>query len=339
MRYIISLLLTSAAALPAITPAHADVPRVMTDLPAVHALVAQVMGDLGQPALLLDKGANGHSFQLRPSQATGLQEADLVVWIGPEMTPWLDRALDGISGAQQLRLLAAEGTYRQDFGATGDHDHGEDGHDEAHAEDGHDAHGAEGHDDHTDAKAEEGQDAHGHEGHSHAGLDPHAWLDPANAAHWLGLIAADLSALDPENAAIYAANAAAAKDGIARLDAEIAATLAPVKGHPIVVFHQAYGYFASHYGLTIAASIAMGDAAAPGAKHVAEVQEILGKGPTCLHPEANHDAKLAVELAAATGAKLGGALDPEGSAFDPGPTVYADLMRGMAKTLADCAAP
>ena len=339
MRYIISLLLTSAA-----LPAMAEVPRVVTDLPAVHSLVAQVMGDLGQPQLLLDKGANGHSFQLRPSQAAELQEAGLVVWIGPEMTPWLDRALEGITGATQLRLLAAEGTYLQEFGATGGHAHSEEGHDEhGHEEHGHEEHG------HEEAKAEEGHDAQGHEdhaaedngddhaGHDHTGLDPHAWLDPANASHWLGLIAAELSRLDPDNAATYAANAATATESITALDAELATTLAPVKDRPLVVFHDAYGYFAAHYGLNIAASIAMGDAAAPGAKHIAEVQEILTKGPTCLLPEANHDDKLVVELAAATGAVLGAPLDPEGSTFDPGPTVYGDLMRSLAKSLATCA--
>lgn len=313
MRYIISLLLTSAA-----LPAMAEVPRVVTDIPAVHSLVAQVMGDLGQPELLLDKGANGHSFQMRPSQAAGLQEADLVVWIGPSMTPWLDRALDGISNAPQLQLLSAEGTHVQDFGATDAHDHSDEDHDEV--------------------KAEEGHEEHGEEDHDHKGTDPHAWLDPANASHWLGLIAADLSKLDPDNAATYAANAAAAQTQITALDAELTATLAPVKDHPFVVFHDAYGYFTAHYGLTVAAKISDGDAAAPGAKHIAEVQEILAKGPTCLHPEANHDDKLAVQLAEATAAKLGAPLDPEGSTFDAGPTVYADLMRGLAKSLADCAA-
>lgn len=313
MRYIISLLLTSAA-----LPAMAEVPRVVTDIPPVHSLVAQVMGDLGQPELLLDKGANGHSFQMRPSQAAGLQEADLVVWIGPKMTPWLDRALDGISTAAQLQLLAAEGTHVQDFGAIDEHDHSDEEHDEA--------------------KAEEGHEEHGEENHDHKGMDPHAWLDPANATHWLGLIAADLSKLDPENAATYAANAAAAQTQVTALDAELTATLAPVKNRPFVVFHDAYGYFTAHYGLTVAAKISDGDAAAPGAKHIAEVQEILAKGPTCLHPEANHDDKLAVQLAEATGAKLGAPLDPEGSSFDAGPTVYADLMRGLAKSLADCAA-
>ena len=317
MRYIISLLLTSVAAPVLTLPAMAEVPRVVTDIPPVHSLVAQVMGDLGQPDLLLEKGANAHSFQLRPSQAAGLQEAGLVVWIGPEMTPWLDRALEGTSTAKELRLLAAEGTFRQDFGATGAHDH--------EAEAGHDDHG---HDDH-------GHDDHA--GHSHTGLDPHAWLDPANARHWLGLIAAELSAQDPENAAIYAANAEKAQADLAALDGEIAALLTPVKDKPLVVFHDAYGYFAGHYGLTIAASIAEGDAANPGAKHIAELEALLREGPVCLFPEANHDPKLVAQLAEATGLTPAGALDPEGSFIEPGAALYGQMLRAMAGTIADCA--
>ena len=342
MRYIISLLLTSVAA-----PAMAEVPRVVTDIPPVHSLVAQVMGDLGQPDLLLEKGANAHSFQLRPSQAAGLQEAGLVVWIGPEMTPWLDRALEGTSTAKELRLLAAEGTFRQDFGAAGAHDHGaEAGHDDhGHEGHGHDEAGHEGHDHGTEEKAEAGHDQAGHDeaghddhaGHDHSGLDPHAWLDPANARHWLGLIATELSAQDPENAAVYSANAEKAQADLAALDIEITALLAPVKDKPLVVFHDAYGYFAGRYGLTIAASIAEGDAANPGAKHISELEALLREGPVCLFPEANHDPKLVAQLAEATGLTPAGALDPEGSFIEPGAALYGQMLRAMAGTIAECA--
>ena len=308
MRYIISFLLASTAA-----PAMAEVPRVVADMPPVHALVAQVMGDLGTPELLLEKGANAHAFQMRPSQAAGLQEADLVVWIGPQMTPWLDRALGGISTARQLRLMESEGTYLQGFGAGAAHEHG--------------------HDDH----AEPAPEAAGHDGHDHSGTDPHVWLDPTNASLWLGLIAAELSALDPENAATYAANAETAKAEIAALDAEIAATLAPAQGKPLVVYHDAYGYFASHYGLTIAAAIAEGDASGPGAQHIAEIEGLLAKGPVCLFPEANHDPKLVAQLADATGLNAAGTLDPEGALLAPGPQLYGQMMRGLASTIADCA--
>ena len=81
----------------------------------------------------------------------------------------------------------------------------------------------------------------------------------------------DLGRIDPDNAATYEANAAAATDGIVAVDTEIALLLEPVTDRPIIVFHDAFGYFARHYGLTIAGAIADGDAAAPGAARIAEL--------------------------------------------------------------------
>jgi zinc transport system substrate-binding protein len=280
------------------TPALAKVPSVVTDIPPVQSLVAQVMGDLGQPVLLLAKGADEHDFQLRPSQARAVADADLVVWIGPELTPWLESAMDArTEGAAALELLHTEATSLQPYAV-----------------------------------------AEGEEGHDHDGTDPHAWLDPANAKVWLGLIAAELSRLDPEHAAIYAANAAAATEDISTLDTELATILAPMKGKPIVTFHAAYGYFAAHYGLTLVGSIAVGDAASPGAKHLQALRATMEAGAVlCIFPEIQHDPDLVRQLAEGTGAKTGGALDPVGSSLEPGPGAYAALLIGMARIIADCA--
>ena len=301
MRYIITLALTA-------TPALADVPRVVTDIPPVHALVAEVMGDLGEPVLLLAKGADEHDFQLKPSQAGAVADADLVVWIGPELTPWLDNALEARSeGAATLALLRAEGTVLQDYA---------------------DAHDAEAHD----------EAGHDEAGHDHGPDDPHAWLDPGNARVWLGVIAGELGRLDQENAAVYQANAAAAGERIAALDREVAEILRPVQGKPIVSFHAAFGYFGHHYGLDFVGSIALGDAAVPGAARLAELRDrIEAGGVVCLFPEAQHDPALIEQMAEGTGAKIGGALDPVGSSLEPGPGAYAALLTGLAQTIADCA--
>jgi zinc transport system substrate-binding protein len=318
MRYTISFLTASALAC-LVAPVAAEVPRVITDIPPVQALVAQAMGGLGQPQLLLDKGADAHSFQLRPSQAAALAEADLVVWIGPEMTPWLDRAVEGLaSDVAQMRLLEAEGTHLRSFGEAGTPDH-DDHADEA------------GHDHAAEPAAEDG---HEHD-HAHEGVDPHAWLDPGNARLWLDLIAAELARLDPANAATYQANAAQAGAEIAALDARLEAALSPVRDKPFAVFHDAYGYFADHYGLTIAGTVALGDAAPPGAAHLAELQARLGKAQ-CIFPETQHDPKMVETIAADTGLRIGGPLDPEGAGLEPGPQVYGAILSGLSDTLIAC---
>jgi len=307
-------------------PVMAEVPRVVTDIPPVHALVAMVMGDLGTPDLLLDKGANAHSFQLRPSQAAGLQAADMVVWVGPQMTPWLDRALDGVSvGGHRLELLDAKGTFLRKFGDQEPHDHDDDHKAEA-------EHADHAHEDDDDHKAEAG-----HEDHAHDGVDPHAWLDPANALLWLDLIAGELAEHDPANAATYGANAAAAKAGIADLDRRIAAELAPVQGKPFVVFHDAYGYFAAHYSLAQAGSIALGDSSAPGAGRLRELRaQMVSGGIVCAFPEAQHDPKLVQTLVEGTAVKVGPLLDPSGSSLEPGPALYAALLGGLSANLRAC---
>jgi zinc transport system substrate-binding protein len=329
MRYIITLAFAS-------TPALAEVPSVVTDIPPVHALVAEVMGDLGQPVLLLERGADEHDFQLRPSQAAQVAEADLVVWIGPELTPWLDSALQTRrDGAGSLALLSAEGTVTRAYS--------EAGHADEHAEEGHD-HAAEGaehtEEEHDHEKAGEAQaEEEGHDDHAHDGADPHVWLDPGNGRAWLALIAAELARLDPANAASYEANASAAALRIDALDAEIATILAPVKDKPVVTFHDAYGYFGDHYGLTFAGSIALGDASSPGAKRLSELRATMEAGEVlCIFPEAQHDTALVAQMADGTGARIGGVLDPVGSTLEPGPGAYAALLKGMATTFAECLA-
>ena len=343
MRYTISSLL---AMLALATPGAAEVPKVVADIPPIGALVAQVMGDLGQPEVLLGAGANAHDFQLRPSQVRSVAGADLVVWVGPELEPWLDRTLDGIGGGgARLTLLGVKGTLLRDFAEPGgheghDHDEGHDheSHDHEHDHDHAHDHGAEaeGHPEAAD-HAEAGAHAGDHDGHSHEGTDPHAWLDPANAEIWLAAIAAELSRIDPENAAAYGANAASGIAGLRKLDAEIAARLAPVQDRPFVTFHDAYGYFTSHFGLNQIGAVSGGDAASPGAARLRELAaSVRGAGTICLFPEVQHDPALVAQMAGSGDARVGGALDPEGTGLAPGADGYARLLIGMTDTLVAC---
>ena len=158
--------------------------KVVTDFPVTHALVSMVLGEQGQADLLLDRGGDPHSFQLRPTQARALAEADLIFWVGDELTPWLTRALSGIEAqGEVVTLISADGLHLQDF-AHGhrhdDHGHAEEDHghahdDHSHAEDdhghGHDDHGhaeddhGHAHDDHGHSEEDHG---HGHDDHGHA---------------------------------------------------------------------------------------------------------------------------------------------------------------------------
>ena len=313
-RVLISAALLSVTGL----PADATVPEVVTDIPIVHSLVSQVMGELGTPQLLLDQSADAHDFQLRPSQIRALNGADLIIWTGAEMTPWLARSMSNDSTAQSLDLLHQPGTVIRTYGEA-----------TLHEEEGHDDHDHDGH-----AHERHGADE---DAHDHTGMDPHAWLDPDNAALWIGLISDALVAKDPGNAVSYRANASLAQTRIQTLDETLSAELKVVGTAPIVVAHDAYGYFADHFGLTIAASLAEGDAADPGAAHMSEIRALLeGDDTICIFPEAARDPAPIHALADGTGARIGAPLDPAGRGIDPGPMLYETILRAMATAIADC---
>jgi zinc transport system substrate-binding protein len=168
-------------------------------------------------------------------------------------------------------------------------------------------------------------------------MDPHAWLDPHNAEVWLAAIAETLATLDPGNAATYRANATAAQAMIETLEDEVSAILAPVGDAGLVVYHDAYGYFASHFGVNVLGSVALGDAAAPGAARLREIRATLdGAGAVCAFPEVNHADAFIALAAEGSALRIGAPLDPEGSALEPGAGLYPALLRGLAQSIADC---
>ncbi|RMH53398.1 MAG: zinc transporter [Alphaproteobacteria bacterium] len=350
-------------------PAQAS-PRVVADIPPVHGLVARVMAGVGKAALLIPAAASPHGRGLRPSEAALLDGADLVVWIGPALSPGLARAVASLAGrARLLTLLEVPGTrllewrapplpdaagpggdrdpadggggvdravdharddahdHARDHARDDAHDHADDdGHDHAHdhaRDDGHDHARDDGHDD--------GQD------HAHAGpVDPHAWLDPANARTWVAAIAESLAALDPANAARYRANAAAAVAELAALEAELAARLAPLRGAGFVVMHDAYRYFEARFGIAALAALSPADAASPGAARLGAVADLVARGMArCILIEPQLPDRLAAALAGAGGARLG-RLDPLGADIEPGPGHYPAMLRRMAADLAAC---
>lgn len=327
MRTALALLLTAS-------PAFADAPRVVTDIGPVHSLVSQVMAGVGEPDLLVDGATDPHAVQLKPSQARAVSSADLVVWTGPTFAPWLDRAVDEMARGASLSLLDDPSTHLRELDGEDhdeDHDNSEDPDHEEHEDH------AE-HDDHGDDHAEHDPEAEHSDGHDHANLthDPHAWLSPENGKAWLVTIADELSEVDPDNAATYQANAQAAVTSLAERDAAVAEMLAPFADAHIITFHDAFGYFADHYDLTIIGSVRPGDASAPSAAALSQLKAtVAAEGVDCLFAEPAYDPALLATVS--TGAAVEtGTLNPVGSNLTPGPDLYGNLIAQIGENIAAC---
>jgi zinc transport system substrate-binding protein len=304
------------------TAAWADVPRVATDIAPVHSLVAQVMAGVGTPDLTIPPGASPHSYAMRPSEARALAGANLVVWVGPSLTAWLGDPIDTLAGdALHLELENVAGTVMLE-NRTGVafevHDHGAN---------------------HDDDAEEEGRDDHAdHDGHDHpaGAIDPHLWLDPVNASLWLGAISDALGQLDPDNAQIYAANAAKRQGDLADLQARIQAQLEPVQGRPFAVFHDAYHYFEARFGVEASAALLLSDGSAPSAARLDEVRNVVQSiNAVCVFTEPQFNPGLVAALAE-EGSLKSALLDPLGAALTPGPALYGEMIQGLATSFTNC---
>ncbi|MGR3762268.1 zinc ABC transporter substrate-binding protein (plasmid) [Roseobacteraceae bacterium NS-SX3] len=312
--------------------ALAEVPQVATDIAPVHGLAARVMQGVGEPALILPPGASPHGYALRPSEALALERADAVFWIGEALAPWLAGPIGELAAdARVVELLEADGTLQLPFRQQALFE--EHGHEAEH----HDMHGAAHQDVHDDSHAGAhtgmGEELHGHE---HGGLDPHAWLAPENGKLWLDLIAAELSALDPENAAAYAANAEAGKAEIDAAAEEVSTLAAPLRASGFIVFHDAYQYFEYSFGLKAAGAISLGDASDPGPARLTAIREAVAEeGIACVFSEPQFNPGLVKTVLEGSGAKSV-VLDPAGAAIEPGPGFYPALLRQMGQAMASC---
>lgn len=83
--------------------------------------------------------------------------------------------------------------------------------------------------------------------------DPHVWMDVSGWMRAVDVIADALSAYDPENAALYAANAAAYRHQLEALHAYAAKSIGsiPEEKRVLVTAHDAFNYLGRAYGLEV----------------------------------------------------------------------------------------
>jgi zinc transport system substrate-binding protein len=293
----------------AMHPAAAAAPVVATDIAPVNSIVARVMEGVGTPGLVVPAGGSPHAYALRPSEARLLADAELVVWVGPALTPWLAGPLAALApDASLVTLQDAPGVVTLPVRDGG----------------GVEAHGHAAGDDH----------GHGDAG----GIDGHLWLDPENAVAAAEAVAAALAAVDPEHSTAYLANAGAFASEVREQERRIDARLAPLRDRPFLVFHDAYQYFERRFGLTAAASVVLQDGVEPGVARVARIREQAQEdGIVCAFSEPAFEPKLLATVIEGSGVRTG-VLDGLGASLPPGPGLYPALLEGVADSLEACLA-
>ncbi|MDA9105906.1 zinc ABC transporter substrate-binding protein [Candidatus Pelagibacter sp.] len=331
------------------TLAKADL-KVVTSIKPIHSLASYIMDGVGSPGLIVDGYNSPHSFQLKPSHAKMLEQADIIFWIGEDLENFLEKPLDTIAKkAEKIELLEIKGIKKLKFRERNifeEHDaHGHDAKKEEHDDDddhGHDAKKEENDDDDDhghDAKKKEhdDDDDHGHdakkeehddhEGHGHGEYDPHIWLDPINAKVILNEITEHLIENDSKNAAAYKSNLTKA---LAKIDKLIIDVITETNMDlSYVVFHDAYQYYENRFNINILGAMTVNPDVMPGAEQIHEIHEVIEHdNVSCILSEPQFNPDIIKSIAKDTNVKTG-VLDPLGANLKSGKDLYFDLIRNM----------
>ena len=294
--------------------------KVVTSIKPIHSLASYIMDGVGSPGLIVDGYNSPHSFQLKPSHAKMLEQADIIFWIGEDLENFLEKPLATIAKkAEKIELLEIKGIKKLKFRERNIFEEHE----------GHDDHGddakKEEHDDHgQDAKKEEHDD---HDDHGHGEYDPHIWLDPINAKVILNEITEHLIENDSKNAATYKSNLAKAISEIDKLIIDVITETNTDLSY--VVFHDAYQYYENRFNVNILGAMTVNPDVMPGAEQIHEIHEVIEHdNVSCILSEPQFNPDIIKSIAKDTNVKTS-VLDPLGANLKPGKDLYFDLIRNM----------
>ncbi|WP_338508133.1 zinc ABC transporter substrate-binding protein ZnuA [Erwinia aphidicola] len=289
-------------------------------LPARAAVVASVkpvgfiasaIADGVTPVeILLPDGASEHDYALRPSDIKRLQDADLVVWVGPEMEAFMTKSAASLPAQKNVEMDTLPGVKALLLKGGEDEEEEHEGH----------AHGG----------AEE------HEHHHHGEYNMHLWMSPEIARKTAVAIHAKLLELMPQSKDKLDANLQHFEAELSSADAKIGNQLAPVKGKGYFVFHDAYTYFEKHYGLTPLGHFTVNPEIQPGAQRLHQIRtQLVEQKAACVFAEPQF--RPAVIEAVARGTKVrSGTLDPLGTNITPGKDSYVTFLSQLSSQYASC---
>ncbi|MGF1686694.1 zinc ABC transporter substrate-binding protein ZnuA [Photobacterium japonica] len=300
---------------------QADAPNVVTTVKPLSMIVQALTKDVTTSDTLLPAGTSPHDYALRPSDARKLHDADLVIWVGPELERFLTKILDGHSNA--FALTAQPGI---DFRHYGESEQGD-----SHATASHNGH--DHHDEDAHAAHEHSDEAHGHD---HEGIDPHVWLGPETALQAANVITQKLIALDPSHKTQYQANLKAFNGEVTSAVTEIEQSLKPLKDKGYFVFHDGYGYFEDQFQLNNLGHFTVEPDRRPGAKTLINIRASLkGAQAQCVFSEPQFTPAVVNSVVRGTDVKVG-VLDPMATDIQEGADGYPQFLRQLGQRFVSC---
>lgn len=281
---------------------------VCSSIRPLYGLVENITKDINSSKLLVSKpNSSPHNYSLSPSELKLLSKCDVIFLINKDLEYFLPKAIKAV-GKKNLEVveLANDPSIRLlKARQNGDHK---------------DSH----------------QNDINNSNHHHGENDLHIWLNPENANIILKIVTNKLIKLDSDNLDKYIANHQIAQEKIEKLDSELKLQLEPYKNSPYLVFHDAYQYFDTYYGLNY-----FGEFSSAGhtisAQKLVILQDIIVKNNIkCIFAEPEFSDHVIKKISTNHKIKTG-ILDAEwGDNNAKGENIYFNLMHKLANNFVKC---
>ncbi|HHQ6549684.1 zinc ABC transporter substrate-binding protein ZnuA [Serratia fonticola] len=285
---------------------------VVTSIRPLGFIASAIADGVTPTEILLPDGASPHDFALRPSDIQRLRSADLVLWVGPDMEAFLTKSLTQLPANKQLAIseLPAVQPLLMKGDDDHDHDHAAEAHSHADGDDGHD--------------------------HHHGDYNMHVWLSPEVAKVTAIAIHDRLLELMPQKKDKLDANLRQFEDQLAQTDKNLVKMLTPVQGKGYFVFHDAYGYFEKHFGLSPLGHFTVNPEIQPGAQRLHQIRtQLVEQKAVCVFAEPQF--RPAVINAVAKGTNVrSGTLDPLGTGIELGKDSYGNFLTALSNQYVSC---
>lgn len=236
----------------------------------------QIGGDLLEVTTIVPQGLEPHDYEPAPNDLKALYDADLVVYNGAALEPWIEdmefelmqENVELFEASSYVELIPLEEESEESF--------------------------------HFIPRA------NAHEtGEEHTEWDPHVWLDPLRSKQIVQALAANLASIDPENAETYINNAKVVMGDLDKIDSSFSTTLQTCTGRDFVTSHAAFAYLADRYGLTMIPITGINPHSEPSIKELGEISNLVeAKGLSVIYTETLIDSSFAETITEETGATL-----------------------------------
>jgi zinc transport system substrate-binding protein len=256
----------------------------------------RLLGNNGTVEVLIGPGMSPHTYEPLPQQMSKLSRANIFFTVG---IPFEQAIINRLKDICPNLTISFSDENIEKIRMIGHHHH------------------------------EESHEHHHEEAHQHdMGLDPHFWLDPIRASVMADNMAKVIIASKPELAYSVKSNLEAIKSEMNKLDEELTQKLLPFKGKTMLVFHPAFGYFATRYGMIQKAVEIEGKEPAP--RQLAElIRGCRSEGIKIIFVQKQFPAATAETISRSIGGRV--------VAIDPLAEDYVNNLKAMAEAVVDSA--